>query len=192
MGQGISCDCLEQAITGEDKEFMLRVETLRKGQKFMRSSFLGMMGQREVFLTLTEDNSRVQWKANKTTFSSEEIGEIDMTTIKTVKLSGISNMQFIGGEGDKSGVVFEVSSEDPKTRDLWVIALNEIIQDWASHPDKKPRSQISAAGTSNKNEYFSKRQEEIKEREAAAKEMKKKYLTGGMKYTAIAMANRQS
>ena len=189
MGQtGISCDCLEQAITGEDKEFMLRVETLRKGQKFMRSSFLGM-AQREVYLTLTEDSSRVQWKANRTTFSSEEIGEIDMTTIKNVKLSGASVMQFIGNE-DKS--VFEVSSEDPKTRDLWVIALNEILQDWAAHPDKKPRSQISAAGTSNKNEYFSKRQEEIKEREAAAREMKKKYLTGGMKYTAIAMANRES
>lgn len=188
MGQDFSCACLEQAITGEDKEFMIRVETLRKGQKFMRSAFLGMT-QREVFLTLTEDNSTVQWKASKTTFSSEDIGEIDMTTIKNVKLSGASNMQFIG-DGDKS--VFEVSAEDPKTRDLWVIALNEIIQDWAAHPEKKPRSQISAAGTSNKSEYFSKRQEEIKEREAHAKEMKKKYLTGGMKYTAIAMANRPS
>lgn len=188
MGQDISCACLEQALSGEDKEFMLRVETLRRGQKFMRSAFLGM-SQREVFLTLTDDNSTVQWKASKTTFSSEEKGEIDMTTIKNVKLSGTSNMQFIS-DGDKC--VFEVSAEDPKVRDLWVIALNEIIQDWISHPDKKPRSQISAAGTSNKNEYFAKRQEEIKERESAAKEMKKKYLTGGMKYTAIAMANRPS
>jgi hypothetical protein len=39
-------------------------------------------------------------------------------------------------------------------------------------------------------EYFAKRQEEIKAREAKANELKKKYLTGGMKYTAIAMANR--
>lgn len=188
MGQDFSCDCLEKAISGEDKEFMLRKETLRRGQNFMRSSFLGMNTQ-QILLTLSEDNSIVQWKTSKTTFSSEEIGEIDMTVIKHVKLSGASGMQFIG-DGDKS--VFEVSAEDPKIRDLWVIALNEIIQGWITHPEKKPRSQISAAGTSNKNEYFSRRQEEIKEREAAAKEVKKKYLTGGMKYTAIAMANRQS
>ena len=46
------------------------------------------------------------------------------------------------------------------------------------------------AGTSNKAEYFAKRQEEIKARETQANEIKKKYLTNGMKYTAQAMANR--
>ena len=46
------------------------------------------------------------------------------------------------------------------------------------------------AGTSNKAEYFAKRQEDIKLREIHANEIKKKYLTNGMKYTAQAMANR--
>ncbi len=91
-----------------------------------------------------------------------------------------------------------------------------MIQDWAAHPEKKPRSNLTAAGenyyipnlklsiyvlrlllllllgTSNKTEYFAMRQEEIAQREKLAAEKKQKYLTGGMKYTAIAMANAKS
>lgn len=186
MGQEISCNCVTQALGIEDKEFRERIDMLIKGQKFMRSAFLGM-SQREVFLNLTEDMSTMKWKANKTTFSSEEMDEIDLTSVKMVKMSGSSSMQFIG-EGEKS--LFEVSSEDPNIRDQWVIALNEILQGWALKPETKPKCSKSAAGTTNKDAYFAKRQEEILEREAKAKEMKAKYASGGMKYTAIAMANR--
>jgi hypothetical protein len=185
MGQEMSCSCLEQALGIEDKELKERLDTLKRGQKFMRSAFLGM-AQREVFVNLSEDTSTIQWKTNKTTFSSEERGEIDLTNVKVIKMSGTSTLQFIS-EGDKS--IFDIISEDPKIRDLWVIALNEIIQNWSLHPERKPKSSISAAGTTNKLEYFAKRQEEIQEREEKAKELKKKYLTGGMKYTAIAMSS---
>jgi hypothetical protein len=84
-----------------------------------------------------------------------------------------------------------------------------LLREWEENPQSKPRSSVSAAGmsvwyptdhyqsncpfsvgTTNKDEYFRKREEEIKEREQKAKEMKSKYTPHGMKYTAIALASR--
>ena len=171
----------------EDKEAQERLRMLQSGQKFMRSAFLGI-GQRELFVTLSEDQGLLQWKSNKTTWSAEEKGEFDLTSqVKSVKLVGTSGLQLIGID-DKS--LFEITAEDPKIRDQWVLALNELKQRWESIPESKPKVGLSAAGTSNKAEYFKKREEEIKEREKVAKDFKQKYAAGGMKYTAIAMANR--
>ena len=189
MGQALStCNlgCLENALGLEDKEQLLRLESLKRGQKFMRSTLLGL-SQREIYVNLSDDTSLVQWKCPQSTFSSEERGEIDLTLIKTVKLSGLSTLQFISDNGTAT---FEITSEDPKIRDMWVLSLNEIIQHWSMHPETKPRAKLTAAGTTNKAEYFAKRQEEMAEREKHAREAKAKYLTGGMKYTAIAMASR--
>lgn len=52
MGQDVSCNCLAQTLGMEDKEKTERLDMLKKGQKFMRSAFLGMTS-REVFVTLT-------------------------------------------------------------------------------------------------------------------------------------------
>lgn len=190
MGQADSCACLERAMNGgEDKEAQERVQMLQRGEKFMRSAFLGI-SQRELYLTLSDDKGILRWKSNKTTWAAEEKGEIDLTTnVKTVKLVGASGMQIVGMD-DKS--IFDITAEDPKVRDQWVIALNELLQKWAANPESKPKANLTAAGTSNKAEYFKMREEEIKQREKLAKDMKQKYASGGMKYTALAMANRSS
>lgn len=86
--------------------------------------------------------------------------------------------------------MLEIQAQDPQIRDQWVLALNELLQGWADHPERKPKPSVSAEGTSNKTEYFKKRQDEIAAREKEASERKQKYAAGGMKYTAIAMANR--
>lgn len=189
MGQADSCGCFEKALgQQEDNEARERIIALQRGQKFMRSAFLGMT-QREVFVNLSEDTSKIQYKSNKTTWQAEEKGEIDLTMdVKTVKVTGSSGLQFIGANGDKA--IFEIVAEEASVRDQWVIALNDLLQDWVLHPEKKPKSSLSAEGTSNKAEYFRKREEEIKERENKAKEIKQKYAAGGMKYTAIALASR--
>jgi hypothetical protein len=116
MGQQLSCTCLEQALGMEDKEFLERIQNLKNGHKFMRNAFLGM-SQREIFVQMTEDMTTLQWKAAKTALLSEEKGEIDVTALKQVKCLGISTIQFIGSS-DKS--VFDINSDDPKIRDLWV------------------------------------------------------------------------
>ena len=131
MGQDISCNCLAQQLGMEDKEKAERLDMLKKGQKFMRPAFLGM-GSREVFVNLSDNAASILWKASKTNFLAEEKGEVDLTTVKTVKMVGASGMQFIGDKffsgGDATKTVFEISSEDPKVRDAWVIALNELLQ----------------------------------------------------------------
>ncbi len=71
---------------------------------------------------------------------------------------------------------------------LSIILITIYIQDWIDHPEHKPRPSISAAGTSDKASYFKQRELEIKEREKSASEKKQQYLSGGMKYTAQAMA----
>jgi hypothetical protein len=190
MGNSVDCNCFAGVI-GESDNLTERLAPLKEGQKFMRPTMLGM-GSKAVTMTLTEDNSTIQWKCEKTTFSAEEIGELDLVNeVKRLKTSGSSGMQFLGNDGKEGEkLLFEVNAENPKTRDEWLIVLNEMLSDWNANPDKKPKSSISAAGTSNKSEYFKKREEEIKEREKRAKEMKSKYAGAGMKYTAQAMANR--
>jgi hypothetical protein len=49
------------------------------------------MSQKEVFMNLSDDKSKIQWKINKTSWTAEETGEIDLTNeVKSVKLSGQS------------------------------------------------------------------------------------------------------
>jgi hypothetical protein len=60
---------------------------------------------------------------------------------------------------------------------------------WKKDVSSKPKSGVSAGGTSNKAEYFRQREKDIAEREKANAEKKKKYSSGGMKYTAQIMAN---
>jgi hypothetical protein len=196
MGQSestTSCvgGCFDSAMTmGEDPAAKERINALKAGQKFMRSSFLGM-AQREVILNLSEDTAKIEFKSPKTTWSAEERGEIDLTTdVKAVRIAGLSGLQFLGKEDDKEKILLEVSAEDPKIRDQWVISLNDMLQDWNLHPDKKPKSSLTAAGTTDKDAYFARRQEEMKEREKKAKELKGKYTPGGMKHTAQIMASR--
>lgn len=107
--------------------------------------------------------------------------------MKKVKTTGDTGLQIIGIE-DK--VIFEIKSEEAAVRDKWVIAINELLQSWVDNPESKPKSSISASGTSNKGEYFRKREEEIKAREKANNERKAKYAAGGMTYTAQIMAER--
>ena len=58
------------------------------------------------------------------------------------------------------------------------------------NPETRPKTSVSAAGASNKAEYFKKREEELVAKEKANQEKKSRYVTGGMKFTAQVMANR--
>ena len=191
MGQALNCACLDNMHLLEadpakqvDSAALERLKVLQAGSKFKRNALLGLSMQ-EVFLNLTEDTSTVKWKAEKTWTTKEEIGEIDMTShVKILKLAGETGFQFIGLD-DK--VLFEVKADEAAVRDQWVVALNELLQHWKDHPASKPKSTITADGTTNKAEYFKRREMDIKAREAAAKERKEKYASVGMKYTAEAM-----
>ena len=193
MGQtSLTCNCLEGAlipgIGDEDTARKQRLSVLQKGGKFLRSAWGGLSSQ-ELFVDLSEDNSLLRWKTiNTGILSKAEHGQIDLTCeIKSVRMKGSQGMLFIS-DGDKT--IFEVVAEDPKTRDAWVLAINDLLDSWEKEPESKPASSASASGTSNKQEYFKKREEEIKERQKQNEDKKKKYSSGGMKFVAQAMLNR--
>jgi hypothetical protein len=192
MGQTIPCACFEHVnladLDGEDKAVNERLKMLKDGGKFSRKAYLGLTSQ-DVLLNLSEDNSAIKWKTENT-WTNAENGEIDLTSqVKKVKTIGESGMQYIGLD-DK--VIFEVKHEDPAVRDKWIIALNELLQSWIDNPESKPKSSVSAGGSSNKSDYFRRREDEIKAREKANNEKKAKYASGGMAFTAQIMAERSN
>ena len=190
MGNSVDCSCIIQGLaSGDDRASRDRIEELQKGCKFLRKALMGLSSQ-EIYLRLSDDTSCIEWKVEATRILKEEHGEIVLSKgLKCVRLSGQQGLQFISNlENEK--VIFEVQAEDSKTRDQWVLSINEMLQYWESNPDKRPVYNDSAASTSNKKDYFRKREEELSDRVKANEEKKKKYSTGGMKYTALAMMNR--
>lgn len=189
MGQTLSCACLEEIIPEgiiEDTAAKERLELLKKGEKFTRSAYLGLSSQ-ELQVNLSDDSGILKWKSENS-WGSAVHGEIDLTAqVKKVKVTGDTGLQFIGLD---DAPVFEMKAADGTIRDKWAIALSELLQSWVDDPRIKPKSTITAAGTSDKAEYFKKREEEIKAREKASAEKKAKYAAGGMKMTAEIMASR--
>jgi hypothetical protein len=180
---GTVCSCLEEIR--EDQFIKERLDMLQKGDKFMRSIYLGLSSQ-ELFVQLSDDLSKITWRVNSK--SKDEHGEIDLTTqIKIVKASGHQGLHFTNADGK---VILDIQADETSKRDKWMVALNELLQRWENDPKSKPKSSLSAAGTSNKNEYFKLREDEIIQREKEAIQKKMKYNTAGMKYTAQIMSSR--
>lgn len=186
----MNCACFEQlaAEAGlDDGQSQERWRELTKEEKFTRPAMLGLSSQ-EVFVKLNDEFSAIKWRTEKTWTSAPEFGEIDLTTIQKVKLHGEQGIQFIGL--DNETVMFEVKHEENTVKDRWIVIITDILQSWVDKPDTKPKCAITAAGASNKAEYFKQREEEIKAREKIALERKAKYASGGLKYTAQIMAER--
>jgi hypothetical protein len=172
--------------THDDSASKERQEVLKKGNKFVRNAYLGLT-QQDLFVKLSDDTSALQWKTENT-WTKAENGEIDLTSqVKKFKSSGDTGLQVIGLDGT---ALIEIKAEDTATRDQWLVCLTELLHTWADHPELRPKSSVTAAGTSNKAEYFKNREQELAAREKANAERKAKYAAGGMKYTAAAMANR--
>ena len=116
------------------------------------------------------------------------MGEVDLTKVRAVKISGVQGMQFIDVIGN---ILLEILAEDSNSRDQWLVAISELLDQWTSDPSSKPsQSSISAAGTTDKAAYFKQREKEMAERAKQREEKKKKYAAGGLQYTAQIMASR--
>lgn len=87
---------------GMDSASKERVQLLQKGALFMRSALLGL-SSKELHVQLSEDTSKIEWKATSksawsaiSTGSGEEFGEIDLTTqVKTVKMVILTQISII-------------------------------------------------------------------------------------------------
>ena len=175
---------------GESDEKKERRAVLVRGANFLRPAWGGLSSQ-ELVVKLAEDYSCLKWTSvGKGLFGGQpEFGEVALDSIANVKMNGAQGLQLLASDG-KNTVAFSAQAETSSVRDQWVLCLNELLEDWKAHPETKPKAQLSAAGTSNKDAYFKQRQLEIEEREKAAKLKREKYAAGGLKHTAQIMASR--
>ena len=209
MGQSISCDCIAelfdsgtiQALTLTDGSVIPDIDDLHRETKFQRKAYMGLSAE-DIFVSLSVDNKCLSWKVPKSGAISgawasisgnnpDEFGEVSLidniATIRATTENGFAVVDF------SNKIIFEVCSEDVAIRDKWVRVLNELLQSWVSTPSSKPKkTTASAAGSSDKAAYFAMREQQIQDRKKLADERKKKYTAGGMKYTAIAMMNREN
>ena len=198
MGADVSCECLKQAVisttqlmeTEKEKVKRNSVAKMQSGSRFMRPTYLGMSSQ-ELVVNLSEDTGLLEWKTVSAGLISGKIehGQIDLTSeVSSIQSNGVQGLSLYDSDGKS---VFELQAEDGKIRDEWVRGLQDLLNSWVDNPQNKPKTGISAAGTSNKAEYFKKREMELAEREKQNALRKAKYSVGGMKYVALAMASRE-
>ena len=161
-----------------------RLAFLVEGGTFSQKVMAGL-GSTSVFVKLSEDHSSLDWKIEKTMLSSESFGSVDLTTVSKVAVDGQRGFRILGN--DQKTELFSSMSDSTEVRDRWVIALNELLDKWKSKPDSKPKTNQSAAKTSDKAEYFAKREKEMEARKLEAKKKRDKYAGVGMKHTAAAM-----
>ncbi|KAH8093985.1 hypothetical protein JL720_3965 [Aureococcus anophagefferens] len=111
--------------------------------------------------------------------------------VRAVEARANNGLALVGAE---DRVLFEGNLVERRTRDAWVAALKDVVRDAASKPppsrsDRRPASRVETAARRAKREI------ELQGRKRDAEKRKGEYMEGvggGLKYTALAMANRAS
>ena len=111
--------------------------------------------------------------------------------VRAVEARANNGLALVGAE---DRVLFEGNLVERRTRDAWVAALKDAVRDAASKPppsrsDRRPASRVETAARRAKREI------ELQGRKRDAEKRKGEYMKGvggGLKYTALAMANRAS
>jgi len=202
MGNAVSglvsehCRCLE--FTGftsvaSDEENLLKgkLDSLKLGARFMKKAMLGLSCT-EIEVKLSDDATLLKWsavQANSSLFGGgKEKAFVDLTTVADVRAEGPQSLLLL----DKAKAELACwTAETPKIRDHWVSVLRELLESWTASPMERPKqATLSSDATSDKAAYFARRAEEVQLRTRERDEKKAKYVGGGMKYTALALAKR--
>ncbi|CAM9418557.1 unnamed protein product [Scytosiphon promiscuus] len=143
------------------------------------------LGSEPAMVQLSEDQSAITWRsADAPTF-----GNVKVTILQNVKPTGATGLALLGKGNSKE---LELEAADAATRDVWVIALQEVVQrskDSGKHEEAEREAQAQES-SNNKAEYWATRRKELRDVEAAAAEKRKKYAGAGMQFTAQALANK--
>ncbi|ETV88981.1 hypothetical protein H257_00399 [Aphanomyces astaci] len=190
-------NCFEQcqAIREHDE----RAKFLQAGGAFTRKKYtFGLhTGTESVHLQLHADSDEILlWTSDKQADGAKP-NEIEVGDIKSVLPSGTAGFQIYSMQGE---VLLELDAESAEVRSEWVTALQWICEEvrrtqelngtQKKHPASASSLKQMVKDQANKQAYWMKRQTEMKQREKEAEERKKKVGAVGMKFTAMAMANR--
>ena len=210
---GLVCPCIEPA---EDKTVREAIEMLQQGKTFKQSkkdsgakdailSMFGAGGNKEessdlikIYLSGTELVHEFQ------TLDDNQLGSEDkkiwLQKIGEVKAKSSKRICIIGNHPMRPGEVLsdvEITTTE-EDRDDFVDALNICLEEYRKNPSDVET--VSSAdddvtgikGRAKRAAHFAKKEIEMKQRKQEREKMKAKYMKGskGLKYTAIAMANR--
>eukprot|EP00904_Undaria_pinnatifida_P009133 jgi/Undpi1/534/HiC_scaffold_10.g03998.m1 len=145
------------------------------------------LGSDPVTVRLSEDQSTVAWSSVET----PTFGSVKVTALQNVKPTGATGLALLGKGNSKE---LELEASDAATRDVWVIALTEVVarsKESGKHGDAE-RERGAQEESESKAAYWATRRKELLDVEAAAAERKKKYADAGMRFTAQAMSSSQS
>ncbi|OQS04316.1 hypothetical protein THRCLA_20913 [Thraustotheca clavata] len=188
-------NCLEQCQA--TREHDARVTFLQEGGVFQRKKYtFGLhTGSEAIHLQLHQESDEILlWTTES---GGTKPNEIEVGGIKAILPHGNTGFQILSMQGD---VLLELEAETAEMRTQWVTALQFVCEEVQKEQErngtqkKAPVTPTSlkqmVKDQANKQAYWHKRQQELKAREKEAEERKKKIGASGMKYTAIAMANR--
>jgi len=141
---------------------------------------------------------RVALRSDGLALDLRPLGDADDDASQTVYLHEVRSVEPRGQKGlsllDGSGAaLFEGDLTDPKTRDAWIKALGTAAAQAKARPPpaktERPASRVATAARRARKEL------ELQSRKRDAETKKAQYLQsvgGGLKYTALAMADRSS
>lgn len=183
--------CCVLMETQEMKEKRERRRTLLEGADFTRKkhTFGFDLGSSEsVRVKLDNDETEIQWHVVPQTKGSNA-GAIKLEDIASAGSKAPKSLTLMSTTGD---LLLEVESEDVQTRDEWVTAVNEAIPIRTDAELALKGGPSTLSGRALKQAYFVKKGMELSNKKNEAEERKKKYLSdsGGLKFTALAMASR--
>ncbi|KAJ1462045.1 hypothetical protein M885DRAFT_506114 [Pelagophyceae sp. CCMP2097] len=122
--------------------------------------------------------------------SEEDDDVVYLHDVRRVEAKGAAALVVFGKD---DFVLFEGAAVDKKTRDAWVNALDSAAKEAASKPP--PPREKRAAGMMGGSARRATREVELQTKKRDAEKKKSEYMKGtggGMKYTAIAMAERMT
>eukprot|EP00903_Cladosiphon_okamuranus_P007244 g7030.t1 len=185
MGSIFSCVLDDDSL---DKHELERLNILKTGERFGRRKMVAMgvsLGSEPANVRLSEDETTVSWRSAE----APTFGNVKVTNVHNVKSVGSTGLALLGKGNSKE---LELEAADAATRDVWVIALGEVVERSKNSGKHKAAEQEAKAqeDSANKAEYWATRRKELKDVEAAAQERKKKYAGSGMQFTAQALANK--
>eukprot|EP00617_Octactis_speculum_P018829 CAMPEP_0185756046 /NCGR_PEP_ID=MMETSP1174-20130828/14501_1 /TAXON_ID=35687 /ORGANISM="Dictyocha speculum, Strain CCMP1381" /LENGTH=178 /DNA_ID=CAMNT_0028434839 /DNA_START=177 /DNA_END=713 /DNA_ORIENTATION=- len=117
----------------------------------------------------------------------------DLSTIAGVEAAGSEKRDLILRSSLEVDIILELVASSSIVCQRWERAVNEAIADMTEDVEVVGVKSSSAQSGASKAVYFAKKKLELRKKKQAAEAMKAKYLKksgGGMKYTALAMANR--
>mmetsp|Transcript_72924 Transcript_72924/g.207775 ORF Transcript_72924/g.207775 Transcript_72924/m.207775 type:complete len:202 (+) Transcript_72924:189-794(+) len=181
--------CIE---TQETKTRRRRLTMLQCGRRYQRQkkTFGFSSGTEEVTVRVDEDATSLLWWA-----SGADKKHIDLKDVREVKTKEELGVTITSLNGD---LLLELTCEDLATRGDLVEGLSELLRDTrknvggGENPETAPTKGKTVMERTKKQAYFMERDIELTQKRRAAEKRKEKFMkdSGGLKYTALAMAAR--